>query len=68
MAALAGSSFWAQATTATTAIQTRLITSSATSIAISPMLEPTQHSPYPSPESAFSRQRRRKCRLTGVSS
>ena len=45
IAAFAGSSFWAQATTATTAIQNRLITSSATSIAISPMLEPTQHSP-----------------------
>jgi len=31
-------------------------------------LEPGQHSPNPSPEPMFSRQRRRKCRLSGVTS
>ena len=45
IAALGGSSFCAQTMTATTAIHSRLITSSATSTAISPMLEPRQHSP-----------------------
>ena len=44
------------------------MTPSATSIAISPMLEPAQQSPNPNPERTLSRQRRRKCRLSGVSS
>ena len=68
MAALAGSSFWARTTTAITDIQVMLMTPSATSISISPMLEPTQQSPNPNPERTLSRQRRRKCRLSGVSS
>jgi hypothetical protein len=45
MAALAGRSFWARTTTVIAAIQGMLMTPSATSIAISPMLEPAQHSP-----------------------
>jgi hypothetical protein len=53
---------------AVTDIQVTLMTPSATSMAISPMLEPVQHSPNPSPERAFSRQRRRKCCLSGVNS
>src|SRR5215471_2914217 len=68
MAAFAGSNFWAPVRTAITTIQNRLMTPRATSIAISPTLEPAQHSPNPSPEPASSRQRWRKCRLTGVSS
>ncbi len=67
-AALAGSSFWAVARTAITAIQVMLMTPSATSIAISPMLEPTQQTPNASPEPAPSRQARRKRRLGGVRS
>jgi len=42
MAAFAGRSFWARTRTAITAIQVTLMTLSATSISISPMLEPTQ--------------------------
>jgi len=53
---------------AITDIQVTLMTPSATSMAISPMLDPAQHSPNPSPERTFSRQRRRKCRLSGVNS
>jgi len=45
-----------------------LMTPSATSIAISPMLDPAQHSPNWNPARTLSRQRRRKCRLTDVSS
>jgi hypothetical protein len=41
---------------------------SATSIPISPMLEPTQESPKSNPERTLSRQRRRKCCLSGVNS
>src|SRR5260370_35697945 len=41
---------------------------STTSIAITPALEPTQHSPNPKPDPAISRQRRRKCRLSSVNS
>src|SRR4029077_1654740 len=67
-AALAGRSFWARTSTAITDIQTMLMTPSATSIAISPMLEPTQQSPNPNPDRALSRQRRRKRRLSGVNS
>ena len=55
-------------TTAITDIHAILMTPSATSISISAMLEPTQQSPYPKPEWTLSRQRRRKCRLSGVSS
>ena len=54
--------------TAITAIQPTLITPSTTGIAISPALEPTQHTPNPKPNPAVSRQRRRKCRLSGVNS
>jgi hypothetical protein len=53
--------------TAITAIQPTLITPTA-SIAISPALEPAQHSPNPKPDPAIWRQRRRKCRLSGVNS
>src|SRR5258708_24723148 len=42
MAAFAGRSFWAKTRTAITDIQVTLMTPSATSISISPMLEPTQ--------------------------
>jgi hypothetical protein len=45
MAALAGRSFWARTTTVIRAIQGMLMTPSATSIAIGPMLDPAQHSP-----------------------
>src|SRR5258708_10510511 len=45
MAALVGSSFWASTRAAITPIQVTLMTPSATSIAISPILEPTQYSP-----------------------
>ncbi len=62
-AALGGRSFWAVTRTAITAIQPTLITPSTISIAISPMLEPTQQTPNASPEPAPSRQRRRKCPL-----
>src|SRR6266545_2001265 len=68
IAALAGSSFWARTTAAMIDIQTRLMTPSATSISISPMLEPTQQRPNPSPERMLSRQRWRKRRLSSVSS
>jgi hypothetical protein len=47
MAALAGSSFCARTRTAITDIQVTLMTPSATSIPISPMLDPAQHSPNP---------------------
>ena len=40
MSAFAGRSFWARTRTATTGIQATLITLSATSISINPMLEP----------------------------
>jgi len=53
---------------AVTDIQVTLMTPSATSMAISPMLEATQQSPKRNPERRLSRQRRRKCRLSGVSS
>ncbi len=46
-AAPGGRSFWAVTRTAITAIQPTLITPSTTSTAISPALEPTQHSPNP---------------------
>src|ERR1700687_691987 len=68
MAAFAGRTFWARTTTAITDIHATLMTLSATSISISPTLEPTQQSPYSNPERTLSRQRRRKCCLTGVSS
>src|SRR6266516_6389794 len=68
MAALAGRSFWARTRTAITDIQVMLMTPSATSISISPMLEPAQHSPNSHPEPTLARQRRRKCRLSGVNS
>src|SRR5260370_42709351 len=42
MAALAGRSFWARTRTVIADIQVTLMTLSATSISISPMLEPTQ--------------------------
>ena len=51
-AALGGRSFCAVTRTAITAIQPTLITPSTTSIAISPALEPTQHSPNPKPDPA----------------
>ena len=51
---------------AVTAIEPTLITPSTTSIAISPALAPTQRTPNPKPEPVVSRQRRRKCRLSGV--
>jgi hypothetical protein len=44
------------------------MTPSASSSTISPTLEPTQESPKRTPERMFSRQRRRKWRLSGVSS
>jgi hypothetical protein len=59
---------WVLTKATITAIQPMLITPSATSIAINPMLEPTQHSPNPKPDPAVWRQRRWKCRLSGVSS
>ena len=68
MAGLAGSSFWARITTVITDIQLMLMTPTATHVAISPMLDPAQQSPNPSPELRRSRQRRRKCCLSGVSS
>src|SRR5260370_42068583 len=68
MAAFAGKTFWARTRTATTDIQVTLITLNATSSSISPMLEPTQQSPNSNPEPTLSRQRRRKCCLSGVSS
>jgi hypothetical protein len=68
MAAFAGSSFWPRTRTAITHIQVTLMTLSATHIAISPMLEPTQQSPKANPERTLSRQRRRKCCLSGVNS
>jgi hypothetical protein len=64
IAARGGSSFWARSRTATTAIQATLITPSANSITINPMLEPTQKSPKRRPERRFSRQRRRQSRLS----
>ena len=67
-AAFAGSSFWPMARMAITAIQMTFMTLSATSITISPALEPTQYSPKENPERTLYRQRLRKCRLTGVSS
>src|SRR5215472_3431679 len=67
-AARGGRSFWAGTRTAITAIQATLITPAATSIAISAALEPTQHAPNPEPGPAICWQRRRKCRLSGVSS
>ena len=67
-AALAGRTFWATTSTATTAIQVTLMIPSATNMSMSPRLEPTQHSPNCSPERAVSWQRRRKCTLSGVSS
>ena len=45
MAAFAGRSFWARPITAITDIQVMLMTLSATSTSISPMLEPTQYEP-----------------------
>jgi hypothetical protein len=48
-AALGGRSFWAVSRAAIPAIQPTLIAPSTTSIAISPALEPTQHSPNPKP-------------------
>ena len=42
MAAFAGRSFWARARTAIAVIQVTLMTPTASSISISPMLEPTQ--------------------------
>src|SRR5258708_4224300 len=68
MAALAGRSFWARTRTVIADIQVTLMTLSATSISISPMLEPTQYSPSSNPEPTLSRQRRGKCCLSGVSS
>ena len=68
MAAFAGRSFWAKTRTAITDIQVTLMTLSTTSISINPMLEPTQQSPYSTPERKVSRQRRRKCCFSGVSS
>ena len=68
VAALAGSSFSARTTAAMIDVQARLMTPSAASISISPMLEPTQQRPNPNPERMFSRQRWRKRRLSGVSS
>src|SRR5450755_964173 len=67
-AAFGGSSFWARTTTAITTIQATLMTPSTASTSMSPMLEPTQHSPNCNPDPALSWQRRRKCCLTGVSS
>src|SRR5215831_3154344 len=67
-AALAGSSFWPRTRTAITAIQVTLMTPTATSMAISPMLDPAQHSPNANPERTLLRQRSRKCRLSGVNS
>ena len=52
----------------TTDIQVTLMTPSATSMAISPTLEPAQQSPNWNPERTLSRQRRRKYRLSGVNS
>src|SRR5690349_4641425 len=67
-APLAGRSFWARTSTAITDIQAMFMTLTATSMAISPALEPVQQRPNPNPERAPSRQRWRKCRLSGVSS
>src|SRR5881397_901340 len=50
------------------AIQLKLMTLRATSISISPMLEPTQQSPNSNPEPTLPPHRRRKCCLSGVSS
>src|SRR5258706_7629285 len=66
--AFAGSRFWARTITAITTIHVTLMTISATNINISPMLEPAQQSPYSNPEPRLSRHRRRKSRLSGVSS
>src|SRR5262245_44973032 len=68
MNALGGMSFWTSTTAATTPIQARLMTPSATSITINPMLEPTQSIPNSNPDQTLSRQHRRKPRLSGVSS
>lgn len=61
MADLAGRTFYAATMTAITHIQVMLKTPSVTIIAISPMLDPTQHNPNPKPRLASSRQRRRNC-------
>src|SRR5215510_9659396 len=63
-----GQELWAVTSTAITAIQVTLITPTATSIAISAALEPTQHAPNSKPGPAICWQRRRKCRFSGVSS
>jgi ABC-2 type transport system ATP-binding protein len=68
MAALGGSSFWPRTRTAITDIQVTLMTPSATSIPIRPMLEPAQHSPKANPDRTLWRQRRRKRCLSGVNS
>lgn len=68
MAVLGGRTFWARTRTAITDIQVTLMKPSATSITISPMLEPTQQNPNWSPERTLSRQSRRKCPLSGVNS
>src|SRR5258708_33287515 len=49
MAPFVGRSFWARTRPAITDIQATLMTPSATSISISPMLEPTQYSPNSNP-------------------
>src|SRR5262245_22444361 len=54
--------------TAISDIQTMLMTPTATRMSINPMLEPTQQSPNSNPERTLSWQRRRKYRLSGVSS
>jgi hypothetical protein len=50
MAGFGGRTFWARTRTAITNIQLMLMTPSATSISISPKLEPTQSSPNTNPE------------------
>src|SRR5260370_28883121 len=65
MTALVGKTFWPRTRTATTDIQVTLITLNATSIRISPMLEPTQQSPNSNPAQTLARQRRRNCCMTG---
>ena len=68
MAALGRRSFWASTAAAVTAIQVTLMTPSATIISMSPMLEPTQHSPNSSPDVSRSRHISRLRRFSGVSS
>jgi hypothetical protein len=68
MATLGRRNFWAAIMTPITNIHVTLMTPNASNISISPMLDPTQSNPNKNPERAFSRQRRRKNRLSGVSS